>query len=52
MVETYALLARRLGLEAVRAFRSDLAPLLEVSWIDEAIHEERWICCWSGASAD
>lgn len=39
LVETYALLGRRLGLEAVRAFRSDLAPLIEVVWVDEALHE-------------
>lgn len=40
LVETYALLARRIGLAAVERFRSDLAPLLEVVWIDEALHEE------------
>lgn len=39
LVETYALLGRRLGLEAVRAFRGDLAPLIEVVWVDEALHE-------------
>jgi predicted nucleic acid-binding protein len=39
LVETYALLARRMGIEAVQAFRSDLAPLCEVEWVDETIHE-------------
>jgi len=39
VVETYALLGRRLGLEAVRGFRSDLAPLIEVVWVDETLHE-------------
>ncbi len=39
LVETYALVGRRLGLEAVRAFRLGLAPLLEVAWVDEALHE-------------
>jgi predicted nucleic acid-binding protein len=39
LVETYALLARRMGLAAVQAFRSDLAPLCEVAWVDEAVHE-------------
>jgi predicted nucleic acid-binding protein len=39
LVETYALLGRRLGLDAVRAFRRDLAPLMEVVWVDEALHE-------------
>jgi predicted nucleic acid-binding protein len=38
MVETYALLARRFGLEAVRSFRADLAPLLDVVWVDEPLH--------------
>ena len=38
LVETYALIGRRLGLEAVRSFRADLAPLIEVIWVDEAIH--------------
>ena len=39
LVETYALLMRRMGPAAARAFRSDLAPLCEVVWIDEATHE-------------
>jgi len=39
LVETYALAGRRLGLEAVRSFRADFAPLIEVVWVDEALHE-------------
>lgn len=39
LVETYALLGRRMGLAAVRAFRSDLVPLLDVVWIDADAHE-------------
>lgn len=39
MVETYALLQRRLGLDAVRAFREEFAPLLDVVWITEETHE-------------
>jgi predicted nucleic acid-binding protein len=39
LVETYALLGRRLGVEAVRAFRADLSPLLEVVWVDATLHE-------------
>jgi predicted nucleic acid-binding protein len=39
IVETYALLGRRLGLEAVREFRADLAPLIDVVWVYEALHE-------------
>ena len=39
LVETYALLGRRFGLAAVRAFRGDLAPLAEVTWVDEPTFE-------------
>jgi predicted nucleic acid-binding protein len=39
LVETYALLGRRFGLDAVRGFRADFAPLLEVVWVDEALHD-------------
>ncbi len=38
LVETYALVGRRLGLEAVRSFRADFAPLIDVVWVDEALH--------------
>jgi uncharacterized protein len=39
LVETYALLGRRIGLGAVAAFRNDFAPLLEVAWVDPATHD-------------
>ena len=39
LVELYALLGRRMGLEAVEAFRKDFAPLLEVVWVDADLHE-------------
>jgi predicted nucleic acid-binding protein len=39
LVETYALLQRRVGLDAVRTFRENFAPLLEVIWIGSEIHE-------------
>jgi uncharacterized protein len=39
LVETYALAGRRLGLDAVRRFRSDFAPLLDVVWVDRALHD-------------
>ncbi len=39
LLETYALLARRMGLAAVQAFRSDFVPLCEVAWVDETVHE-------------
>jgi predicted nucleic acid-binding protein len=40
LIEAYALLARRLGMVAVREFRSGFTPLLEVKWVDEVLHEE------------
>ena len=39
MVETYALLDRRFGRDATISFRSDFAPLLEIVWVDEDLHE-------------
>jgi predicted nucleic acid-binding protein len=39
LVETYALLGRRLGLAAIQAFRADLAPLAQVVWVDEPTFE-------------
>jgi predicted nucleic acid-binding protein len=39
LVETYALVGRRLGVDAVRRFRADFAPLLDVVWVDEALHD-------------
>jgi len=39
LVEMYALLGRRFGLEAIRRFREDFAPLIEVVWVDEPLHE-------------
>lgn len=39
LVETYALVGRRLGREAVKSFRADMAPLLDVIWVDAATHD-------------
>lgn len=38
LVETCALAGRRLGLEAVRSFCGSFAPLIEVVWVDESLH--------------
>jgi predicted nucleic acid-binding protein len=38
LVETYALVQRRLGIEAVRALTQDFAPLLSIEWVDEVTH--------------
>jgi predicted nucleic acid-binding protein len=45
LVEAYALLGRRIGMEAVRAVAEDLKPLLEVSWIAEDRHD-RGVALW------
>ena len=39
LVETYALVSRRLGLPAVARFREEFAPLLEVVWVAAPLHE-------------
>ena len=38
LVETYALVGRRLGLEAALNFREDFAPLMNVVWVDDSLH--------------
>lgn len=40
VVESTALIQRRLGLGALRRFVDDLLPLVEVAWIDETLHGE------------
>ena len=39
LVETFALIQNRLGMKAVRAFNNDLLPVVNVKWIDEALHK-------------
>lgn len=39
LIETAALLQRRFGVRAVRAFAERLQPLLELTWVDRARHE-------------
>ena len=38
LVETLALVQNRLGVEAVRAIAQDVAPLLDVHWVDADDH--------------
>ena len=40
LVETTALVQRRLGMHAVRSLVDGLLPLVEVVWIDAALHAE------------
>ncbi len=39
IVESLALIQRRLGIEAVRAFQEDVLSLINTEWIDKATHE-------------
>lgn len=38
LVETFALVQHRLGMEAVRTFNDNMLPVVNVIWVDEAIH--------------
>ena len=38
LVETFALIQRRLGLQAVHGFAEAFVPLLQPVWIDEELH--------------
>jgi predicted nucleic acid-binding protein len=38
LVETFALVQRRLGMEALRGLAGVLVPMLQIVWIDEQLH--------------
>ena len=38
LLETIALLQNRIGMEAVRLLQEDVVPVLNLLWIDEAMH--------------
>lgn len=38
LVELYALVQRRLGMQAVRTLYTDIQPVLTVVWVDAALH--------------
>ncbi len=38
LVETFALVQHRLGMDAVRAFEMDVTPLLNIEWVTPAMH--------------
>ncbi|PKN12067.1 MAG: VapC toxin family PIN domain ribonuclease [Deltaproteobacteria bacterium HGW-Deltaproteobacteria-4] len=38
LVETFALVQNRLGLQAIRIFQEDIVPLLSIRWVDAPIH--------------
>jgi len=40
LVETYALVQHRLGMEAVRAFHEDIFTVLQLEWSADALHRQ------------
>jgi predicted nucleic acid-binding protein len=38
LVESFALIQRRLGWKALKAFHESILPMIQVEWIDEKIH--------------
>jgi predicted nucleic acid-binding protein len=38
LVESYALIQSRIGLDAVRTFTTDFVPLLEMEWVGADVH--------------
>jgi predicted nucleic acid-binding protein len=38
LVETFALVQNRLGLQAIKVFQEDIVPLFSIRWVDSAIH--------------
>ncbi len=38
LVETFALVQNRLGLEAVRTLQEDVLPMITIEWVGEAAH--------------
>jgi predicted nucleic acid-binding protein len=39
LVESFAIIQRRLGMESVRIFQEDILPMMNIEWIDELTHE-------------
>ena len=39
LLETMALVGRRMGLQAAREFQTQLVPVLQVHWVDASTHE-------------
>jgi len=39
VLETFAILQHRIGIDAVRSFNDDVYPILDIEWIDRTVHE-------------
>jgi predicted nucleic acid-binding protein len=49
LVETFALVQRRLGMEAVRTVDREMVPLLSLHWLDADLHH-RAVAAWLEAN--
>lgn len=52
LVETFALIQRRLGSAALRAFNDDVMPSLRLLWVDERLHSAGTTACLAAARRD
>jgi predicted nucleic acid-binding protein len=39
LVESFALVQRRLGVDAVRVLQTDILPVIQVEWVDQPLHQ-------------
>lgn len=42
LVETSALLQRRIGMDGLRTFTADILPVINVIWVDEGVHRSAY----------
>ncbi len=52
VVETTALVQRRLGMEAVRALVDDMLPAFDVAFVDESLHQAASAAMLAGGARD
>jgi predicted nucleic acid-binding protein len=52
LVETFALVGRRLGLQAVRDLQQEFIPVLDVAWVEPALHERAVAALLTAGSRD
>lgn len=48
VVETFAVLRRRSGLDVARRFVEDILPVVMIEWIDPGLHSSALTACLSG----
>ena len=50
LLETFALVQRRLGMEAARTLQEDVVPILRIEWVTEAHHRTAVMAFLTAAS--